>query len=158
MTTPLILRPNSELVTLAWIRDVVTTYGVAAGTTLQGPDAETGALSWGDVGFITAAVVGGSVSGVTPMREPVMSIDVYATNVGKARPPWGRANAIAEAIVVAARSVDWGDTQRPVTMPTGYGAARVSDASVLTEPERRPADEANFARFGFEMSVSWLAL
>lgn len=158
MTTPLVLRPNSELVTLAWIRDIVETYGVAAGTTLQGPDPETQILSWGDTGFVQTTVIGGSVNGTVPMRQPVMSIDCWAANVGKSRPPWGRANAIAEAIVVASRSVNWGDTQRPVTLPTGYGTARVADGSALTEPERRPADAANYAHYGFNLQISWVAL
>jgi hypothetical protein len=158
MTTPLVLRPNSELVTLAWIRDIVEAYGVAAGTTLQGPDSETQILSWGDTGFVQTTVIGGSVNGTVPIRQPVMSIDCWAANPKKSRPPWGRANSIAEAIVTAARYVNFGDTQGPVTLPTGYGLARVSDGSVLTEPERRPADAANYARYGFNLQISWLAL
>lgn len=150
--------PNSELVALAWIRDIVTAYDVGVGTTLQGPDPDTQILSWGDTGFIQARVVGGSINGTVPLREPVLAIDCFAANVGKNRPPWGRANSIAELIVLAARSINWGDTQRPVTLPAGYGLARVCDGSVINEPERRTADEANYARYGFELSVSWLAL
>lgn len=149
---------NNELVTLAWIRDVVTAYDVAAGTTLQGPDPDTQVLSWGTTGFITAAVVGGSVNGTVPLRSPVMSIDVWAANVAGSRPPWGRANSIAELIVQAAYAFDWGDTQRPVTLPTTFGRALVREGSVMNEPERRPADEAAYARYGFELTISWLPL
>jgi hypothetical protein len=158
MALALPLLANSELVALAWIRDIVTAYGVAAGTTLQGPDPETLELSWGDAGFVTALVVGGSINPTVPMRQPVLSIDCYATNVGKSRPPWGRAASIASTIIRAAQHVDLKDTQRPVTLPTGYGIARVADGSALTEPERRPGDEANHARYGFQLSVSWTAL
>lgn len=150
--------PNSELVTLAWIRDVVTAYDVGVGTTLQGPDPETQVLSWGTTGFLTAAVVGGSIHGTVPMRQPVMSIDVWAANVDGSRPPWGRANSIAELIVQAAYSFDWGDTQRPVVLPAGFGSALVRDGSVLNEPERRPSDAANYAHYGFQLSVSWVPL
>ncbi|HEX8106106.1 MAG TPA: hypothetical protein VF516_00195 [Kofleriaceae bacterium] len=159
MTTPLLPRlANNELVALAWIRDIVSVYNVALGTTLQGPDPDTQVLSWGDTGFVTASTVGGTPNGTVPLREPVMEILCHATNPGKSRPPWGRANAIAETIIEAARSINWGDTQRPVTLPTGYPAVRVGDGSALTEPERRRSDEANYAIFGFTLSVSWLAL
>lgn len=150
--------PNSELVTLAWIKDVVTAYDVATGSTLQGPDPDTQVLSWGKTGFVQAISVGGSINGNTPMRQPVMSIDCYAANVDGGRPPWGRANSIAETIVRASRSFLWGDTQRAVTLPGTFGRALVRDGSALAEPTRRPADEANFAHYGFELSISWLPL
>lgn len=164
MTTAIPLLANNELVTLAWIRDIVTTYGVAAGTVLQGPDPETGILSWGDTGFVTASTVGGTPNGTVPLREPVMEILCHATRVDSqkrptgSRPPWGQANAIAETIIVASRSINHGDTQRVVTLPAGYPSVRVVDGSALTEPERRRSDEANYAIFGFTLSVSWLAL
>lgn len=158
MTTLLPLLANAELVCLAWIRDIVSTYDVALGTTLQGPDPATQVLSWGDTGFVTCLVVGGTPNGTVPLRQPVLSIDCWAANVGKTRPPWGRANAIAETIVVASRSIQWGDTQRTVTLPSGYPSVLVRDGSALTEPERRPADEANYAHYGFNLSMSWLAL
>lgn len=158
MVLALPLHANNELVTLAWIRDVVTAYAVAAGTTLQGPDPDTQALSWGDSGFVTALTVGGSISTYTPMREPVMAIECVATNVGKSRPPWGRAAGIAELIIRATEWTNVGDTARPVTLPTGYPLARVWDGSALTEPKRIPSDQANYARYSFEMSVSWVEL
>jgi len=103
-------------------------------------------------------VVGGSVNGTVPVRQPVMSIDTYSYNRGGVRPPWGRANNIAEIIVRASYSTEWGAAMGPVTLPSGHGAARVNAASVRTEPERRPADEAGYAHYGFELEISWVYL
>jgi hypothetical protein len=158
MTLLIPTSPTAELVALGWIKDVVTAYDIATGTTLQGPDPETQVLSWGATGFVQCAVVGGSVNGTVPIRQPVMSVDCWAANVNGSRPPWGRANSIAELSVRAARSFNWGDTQRLVTLPSTFGAVLVRDGSVLTEPERRLADEAGYAHYGFELQVSWLPL
>jgi len=158
MALALPLHANNELVTLAWIRDVVTAYGVSAGTTLQGPDPETLVLPWGDVGFVTTLTVGGSVNTNTPMREPVMSVECVAANVGKSRPPWGRAIGIAELIIRATEWTGWGSTARAVVLPSGYPGARVWDGSALTEPKRVPSDEAGYARYSFDMSMSWVEL
>lgn len=158
MATLIPTLPTSELVALGWIRKIVSAYDIGAGTTLQGPDPETQVLSWGTTGFVTALVVGGSVNGTVPMREPVLSIDCYAVNEkSKSRPPWGRANAMAELIVRSAYSFKFNDTQGPVDLGAS-GLVRVTDGSVQTEPERRPSDAANYARYGFELSISWLVL
>lgn len=161
MATLIPVLPTSELVALTCIRDLVTAYGIGAGTTLQGPDPETHTLSWGASAFVTARAVGGSINGTVPLREPVLSIEVSAVNEkSKSRPPWGRANSVAEMIVRACYSFDFGDTERPVSGGSGGDAwlARVCDMSALTEPQRIPGDEAGYARYSFEMSVSWLAL
>lgn len=150
--------PNSELVALAWIRDVVTAYDVGVGTTLQGPDPDTQELSWADTGFVVVSVVGGNINGTVPIREPVLSCDCYAYQRNGLRPPWGQANSIAETIVAASRVYQWGDTQRAVTLPTTFGRALVREGTVVNEPERRPADEAGYARYGFELKISWLPL
>jgi hypothetical protein len=150
---------TSELVTLAWIRDVVTAYDIAAGTTLQGPDPTTGILTWGDTGFVTTAVVGGSPRSHLPLRQPIMSVDCWATNVQKKQPPHGRANMIAELIVAAAYDVANGDDgQRPVTLPAGFPVARVVGAVIQDEPKRVPGDESNYAHYVFQLAISWLAL
>lgn len=149
---------NSELVTVAAIKAVVTAYDVGAGTTLQGPDPESGALSWGDTGFVTTAVVGGNVNGTVPMRRPVMSVDVYATNVGKNRPPWNKANGIVELILAACQQYALKQAEFVVSLPSGYPACRVAEMTAITEPERRTSDEANYAHYGFQMAVSWHAL
>jgi hypothetical protein len=40
MTLLIPTSPTAELVALGWIKDVVTAYDIATGTTLQGPEPE----------------------------------------------------------------------------------------------------------------------
>jgi hypothetical protein len=61
-------------------------------------------------------------------------------------------------IVNASQRINWGDTARPVTLPSGYPTCRVLDGTALGIPKRIPADEANYARYQFELSMSWVAL
>ncbi len=155
---PLVLRANSELVTMAYLRDIVLArYGTAVGSVLQGPDAQ-GRYAWKDVGFVQPSSVGGGVDANVPIRRPVVSLDVWAVNPGSKRPPWGQAYAVAETIIAATYDTPDHDTHRVVELPTGYPNARVSGFRVTTEPSRRPSDPSDFARVGFEVEVAWTAL
>lgn len=158
MTLALPLLANAELVCLGYLRAIVTAYDVAAGTTLQGPDPDTEVLSWGDTGFVQCQVVGGTPNGTVPIRRPVLSLDFWAVNVNGSRPPWGRASAIAEVCVQAHYAFKPYDTHRAVALPSGYPSVYVSEFSFLGEPERRPADEANYAHYGCQVQMSWVAL
>jgi len=156
MTLPIPRLPNSELVTLAWCASVLEPYAVASGTTLQGPDPTTKILSWGPTGFVQVIGVGGQPHVHVPLRQPVMSVGCWSANVNGKRPPWGRANAVAELLVAACQGAN--DGQRPVTLPLDYGLARVVGVVALSEPKRLPSDQANYAHFGFELAIDWLAL
>lgn len=160
MTALLPLLANAELTCLAYLRTVVNAYDVGVGTTLQGPDPETGILSWGDTGFVQCQVVGGTPNGTVPIRQPVLSLDFWAVNVEGSRPPWNQANGIAELCLQAhyafGPATDRGHVA--VTLPTGYPRVYVSEFTFLGEPERRPADEANYAHYGCQVQMSWVAL
>ena len=158
MTTPLILRANSELVVMAYLRQqVLAAYGTVVGAVLQGPDAD-GRYTWSDVGFVQPSSVGGSINPNVPLRSSVVSIDVWAVNKGSKRPPWGQAYAVAETIIAATYDTEAHDTHAVVTLPTGYPNARVTGYRVTTEPARRPSDPSDFARVGFEVEIAWHGL
>lgn len=154
--TALALRPNTELVTVAYVRDeILAGFDVGVGNTLPGPDPETNALSWGSTGFVVVSGITGQVNRDVPMRQPSVSLDVYAANVAGKKPPWGRAFAIAEALWAWQFDTETHDTQRPVALPTGYPGARVAGYSTLTEPSRRLSSPANYARVGLDVAISW---
>lgn len=158
MTTPLILRANSELVVMSYLRQrILAAYGTVVGAVLQGPDS-AGRYSWNDVGFVQPGSVGGSINPNVPLRSPVVSLDVWAVNPGSKRPPWGEAFAVAETIIAATYDTGAHDTHAVVTLPDGYPNARVTGFRVTTEPARRPADPSDFARVGFEVEIVWHGL
>lgn len=156
--TPLVLRANSELVTMAYLRQqILSRYGTVVGAVLQGPD-DDGRYSWLDVGFVQPTSIGGSINPDVPLRTSVVSLDVWAVNKNSKRPPWGQAYAVAETIIAATYDTGAHDTHAVVTLPTGYPNARVTGFMVTTEPSRRPSDPSDFARVGFEISITWHGL
>ncbi len=156
--TPLVLRGNAELVTMAYLRQrVLALYNTVVGAVLQGPD-DQGRYTWSDVGFVQPSSIGGSININVPIRSSVVSLDVWAVNKGSKRPPWGQAFAVAETIVAATYDTPDHDTHAVVTLPTGYPDARVTGFMVNSEPSRRPSDPSDFARVGFEVTCVWHGL
>lgn len=85
---------NSEQVALAWLKAQTDLSGVGIGTTL--PQDQT---SWASTGFITVSVTGrGHSKDEIGYRCPAMTAHCWATNVSKQRPPWGKANDLADII------------------------------------------------------------
>lgn len=147
-----LLLPNSELVTVAWLKslDGIPTNGV--GTTLPA------ASAWAADGFVQVSVAGGAPDRDLPVARPVMSVDCWANNPNSARPPWGKAAQLAEVIRAACYRMqnDPDPTQQILTMHVaGYQRAVLYSAYWVSEPRRRPADEARFARIGGDLQIHW---
>jgi hypothetical protein len=152
-------RANTELVAAAYLRQVLAAYDPAIGAVLQGPDDETGVITWARTGFISWSNVGGSIDINVPVRHPVVSLDIWAATAKQSkRPPWGLAFSLAEAIIAASFDTQLHDTHAVVTLPTGFPDARVTEFSALTEPARRPSDPADYAHVGFDVRIGWHGL
>ncbi|GIH26070.1 hypothetical protein Aph01nite_43800 [Acrocarpospora phusangensis] len=148
------LRPHSELVAVAWLRDVPGVPDGAVGTTLPGD-----ASKWPD-GFLQVSVVGGDKDRDIPVHKPVLQIDAWYANQGS-KPSWGRANQLLEMVAAHCWSDRVGEpspSQRPVTLPSGYQGARVQAAMALTDPRRVPADEARYAHYEMDLALHWVAI
>jgi hypothetical protein len=143
--------PNSELVTVAWLRDAVPYLEGRAATSLPANDA-----SWLERGFVTATVVGGTPNNEVGWRLPVMSVDVWAGSPNSGRPQWNAASQLAEQIREAIE--DHGTVGRPVVLPPAYRGARVESVEMLTEPRRTPGDVANYAHYQMDVQFRWKAL
>lgn len=152
-------RPTGELVAIYWLKDLSELHPDFINTLVPGPDPESNNLTWGASGFVQVISVGGTPDVDVPVRHSVISVDTWAANVGRKRAPWGRANNLAEIIVNAVWDLDENDVlyKRPVTTPASHRNALVLNAEA-TEPQRRPADESNWAHFGFELSLTWVSL
>lgn len=152
-------RPTGELVGVWYLKALSELHPDFINTLVPGPDLETNNLSWAGSGFVQVTSVGGAPMVDLPVRQSVLSVDTWAANVGRKRAPWGRSNNLAEIIVNAVWDLDENDVlyKRPVITPAAYRNALVHNASV-TEPTRRPSDEANWAHYGFELTLTWTAL
>jgi len=165
MTT--LLLPDSELVAQGWLAAISGWSSAMVGTTLPrlGP---TGPLpGWVSTGFVTVGVVGGTPASHVPQAQPVLSINCWAVNATcagpgqpinqKNKPPWGVASQLSRQIVAAAYVLDKG-IGRAVTIPApGYAHAAVLSALLLSEPRRMPADLASYARYQFDLQLTWVA-
>lgn len=148
-----VLRANTELVTEAWLSTVDGMPAGAVATTLPADNS-----TWAASGFVTVGpTVGGQPDVDVPMRRPVVQVDCWAVNPESRRPPWGRANWLAELIVAAC--YDTASMQRTLTLrPPGFPSARVLAAYPVTEPRRVPSDPAAYARYHLDLQVDWIEL
>jgi len=147
-----VLRATSELVAVAWIGSVPgLSLGMVA-TTLPADDS-----SWPNAQFVTVAVIGGSPNIDLPVKAPVFQVDCWACKPGSNKPPWGKANALAEVIRYA--TLPRSGVNRLLTITANgvtYPPATVQAARLLTEPMRRYGDAADYANYSFDLAMTWV--
>lgn len=149
MTAPATItpRPTTDLVAVAWLKGVDGVPADAVATTLPSDNS-----TWTASGFVQVTAVGGTPNPHLPIRMPVVGVDCWACNPDSGRPPWGKANTLAEAI----RDGTGGAAGRVVALPVAGLSARVLEAYLLTEIRRIKNDEASYARYGFDMAFFWV--
>jgi hypothetical protein len=140
------LRPNNELVTIAWLKAVV---GDRVASTL--PKDNT---TWAASGFCTLDTAGGTPNLYVPLHEPVMGVDCWANNPDSQKPPWNKAATLAQMIKDACW--DHPAIPRRVTLPPGYPPVQVKSAYTTGEPRRVPDDPSSYARYSIPgLVVVW---
>ena len=149
---PDVLLANDEIVAIAWISSIGGLQADGVATQLPASEA-----SWNKYGFITVAVVGGSPGQEIPVRRPVFQVDCWANNPGSDKPPWWRANALAEQVRLGV--YDRLRVHRGVQLSAGgktYPPATVLGAVLLTEPRRGYGDPADYARYSCDLLLTWV--
>jgi len=142
------LRANTELVAIAWLGGVTGLTSAMVAATLPADN-----TTWAASGFVTVRTVGGSPGLYVPMREPVVTLDFWAVKPGSSKPPWYQANALAELVDAGTRASNAG---RPVTLPSGYNAARVFSAYFVNEPRRAYGDAGDYAHYTGDLALHWI--
>jgi hypothetical protein len=147
------LLPNSEQVGVEWLRAAVPYLEGNVATELP---AERGA--WAAKGFVVVTVVGGSTDIDTGMRHPALSLKAYAVSESSKRPPRYKAAQLLEQIREAI--VSGQDTRLPsrlVVIPrAAYLNAKVSTATILSEPRQITDDVADYAVYDMDISLYWV--
>jgi hypothetical protein len=110
-------------------------------------------------GYVTVAVVGGNPDALLPVHRPVMQVDCWAVVPGSGKPPWGVANALAEAITLAT----WSRVAIPrhLTITVRgvlYPPASVQGAEIVTAPRRILDDAGDYARYSMDLRLQWITL
>lgn len=144
-------RPNSQLVIAAWINSIPDLRPGCSGGEL--PEDNT---TWGSSGFAVITVVGGNHhvhSG--QLNHPVVQLDCYAQKPNTGKPLWGAANAMLSTIAEACES----DLRyRVLTLPNGFGNARVLGCYQLTEERRVYRDDQQSAICEADFHFYWREL
>lgn len=164
MTTTALLRPNSELVALAWLGQIDGITPGMVGTTLP-----RDVMTWTANGFAQVATLGGSPHAYLPVASPVLEVNCWAVTASQSapsapvnvsnKPPWGRAQRLVETIRAGlyALTLDGYGRGRWLTMPVpGYAHASVQSAVMLTEARRIPDDQGSYARYSFDLQLTWI--
>ena len=144
------LLPTNEGVAVAWLRGLPGNIGAA--TTLP-----RDVTSWAAGGFVTVAVIGGTARD-TNLRSPVLSLDFWAVAPDSDRPPWGKANGLAEFV----RDMTYQEDMFPVTVvpePGDYLHALVQSASLVSpDPRRVPDPDTSRAHYVLEAALHWTVI
>lgn len=141
--------PTNERVAIAWLKTLDGLPATAINTTL--PDDET---KW-PAGFVQVSLVGGVTSMDVPQRRPIVQLDFWVSNPRSAKPPWGRANALAE---VAYQACYQHSNLGTVTLGGEFADAHVQSAFPMSEPARQLSDVARYARYQFDFELVWRSI
>jgi hypothetical protein len=140
--------PTNELVGVHWIRSI---EGIP--TNQVNTDLPADNTTWEVSGFVQVTLAGGSPDVYTPQNQPVFQVDCWAAKPNSEKPPWGKANNLAEIIKAACYDKRyWGFLALPAT----HQNARVLGSVATTEPRRVQGDEARFACYTFDLQLFWV--
>lgn len=140
--------PTNELVGIHWIKSITGIPTNSVGTTLPADNS-----TWEASGFIQVQLASGNPDLYTPQNQPVFQVDCWAAKPNSQKPPWGKANNLAEIIKAATYDKTyWGSLALPAT----HDDARVLGSVAVTEPRRVLGDEARFANYTFDLQLFWV--
>ena len=146
------LFPTSELVAKAWILGIPGVPSGAVATALPEDRA-----AW-TAGFVQAVALDGSPQLYVKKREIVLDITCwYQPKDGSNKPPWHKAAQLAEKVFDGGYADPLVVQRLLTTLPAAYDNARVL-AFMPGEVEKRGADEAGNAAFGFTAEMHWIAV
>lgn len=159
-----VLRPNSELVAVAWMKGVPGLSDICGvGTTRPADPIDWSAAVSRVHRWIKAGpVVGGGTNRDVPLRQPVVTFTLYAARIGSSHPAWGALNELSELIYADTYTDENGRLNagaRAVTehLPTGYDPASVRVAAMINEPRRIPGDTSSYAKYTTDIQIFWVA-
>lgn len=146
------LFPTSELVAKAWILGLPGVPSGAVASTV--PEDKAAWLN----GFVEAVALDGSPQLHMKKRQIILDITCwYQLKPGSNKPPWNKAAQLAEKVFDGGYADVLVVQRLLTTLPAAYDNARVL-AFMPSEVEKRGADPAGNAAFGFSAEMHWIAV
>lgn len=145
-------RPNTDLVTMAWLKLVPGVPVDQVATKL--PKDLTVVREHGFVRVLSGIASRSPIE--SGMRRPVVQIECWYApkEVGSQKVPWGQASDIAEAIYEASQSFALMGVEVDLSPWGDYGSAIVNTVNAL-EPRKMEGDPSGFARFDVDAEINW---
>jgi hypothetical protein len=152
------LLPSNDMVAVAWLKTNVTYLDNQVATSL--PKEYAG---WAGKGFVVVNAFGGNTDNMLGVRKPVLSLTYYAKAAESGKPPWSKANQLAEQVraLVIPTGVPLATTRggyRLNALGTNYKDALVQNIFWRSEPRRRPGDNADFAVYTNDVEIHWVVV
>lgn len=152
--------PNSELVALAWLRQVAL---IGATDSTEGPSTTLPKkpTTWPN-GFLQAqSLVGRSPDVDLPVRRPLIQLDGWAAQVDDAgnvgdKPQWHIAADLLERVRLATEGGQEGRYSKRIVVRANYFDAIVQSVYLLTEIVRVTDDPSGYARFTADLAIDWV--
>lgn len=151
-----LFRANTDLVAVAWLGGITGLTPSMVASQLP-----TNNTSWAASGFVTVRTSGGRPILDNALRSPVVTVETWAANPTSSKPPWSKANYLAELIVRGCyprTDAERVAMQRSLTLLPNYPQARVLSAYVVSEPRRAYGDSGDYAHFVFDVALTWVDL
>lgn len=137
---------NSTLVAIAWASAAEGIPANAVGKSLPAPD------RWYETGFVVVQTVGGSPHPLIPTARPIVQFDCWAANRNSQKPPFGKAESLAERLRAATyRAVP------EIAMPSGFEPVYVEYALARSEPRWIPDPNSSFAHYTIDIELGWIS-
>jgi hypothetical protein len=144
--------PVTDLVAVAFLRTVPELDSALVSTTLP-----KNADAWAD-GYVQIVGIGGIPGIYVPLHASIVNVSCWAANMVSGKPPWGKANQLAEHI--KAECLNHSAFPKTLSLASfgDYASARLHTAFFVAGPRRIPSDEGSYARYDGDLQLNWTPL
>jgi len=142
----------TDIVAVAFLRTVPDLDPALISTTLP-KDATT----WAD-GYVQVVGIGGLPGIYVPLHASIVGVSCWAANVESGKPPWGKANQLAENIKAECLNHSNFPKTLDLTSFGDYAQVRLHTAFFVVGPRRIPSDEGSYARYDGDLQLNWTPL
>lgn len=129
------LLPNAEVVVVSYLK-AINVAGNNVATDLPAPDGQ-GNYPWQETGFIRVGSIFEDINYYTGRREAVATLECYGYTPNSNKPPFPRANALAEKVVNATLpNQHFNVLKGKLELPSRYYPVSILEATISTGPRR----------------------
>lgn len=153
------LLPNAEVVLVSYLK-AINVVGNNVATDLPGPDTQGGNYPWQDTGFIRVGSIFENINYYTGRREAIATLECYAYTPNSNKPPYPRANLLAEKVVNSTLpNQHFNVLKGKLELPSRYYPVSILEATIANGPRKDiRLVQDNRALYLVDFRLLWVAL